>query len=447
MIMVDPAEARAAIESAIAQDRIGRDTTGFSIDGLTPALAVAPHDIGELSQVMAAAHEAGLAVAPWGGGTRMDLGNVIRGLDVVADLSQLNGVVQHNPADLTATVQAGITLSDLQSRLAEHGQFVALDPPLPDRASVGGTLAVGTAGPLKWRFGSPRDLVLGIKTVQSDGTIVNSGGQVVKNVSGYDLVRLNVGALGSLGIIAEVSLRLMPLPRDEATVLAGFDSGRRSLSAGMDIFHSQVMPMALTCFDGFVKKLTGVASVGGSHFVAVRLGGRPRTVQRELSECASSMRGNGAVSVETLTQGDAIALWRRLADFGWEEDNAPTIGGRAVVLPTRVADVADAILEADASLGLVPTIMSEPAYGTLRVGWFTQNAQVSNEDLACILERVRAAVYDAGGRLTIERCPLEVKSTIDVWDVPEDNLTIMRRMKEQYDPKGVLNPGRFVGRI
>ena len=224
-----PKAVRAAMERALGAESLSNDPAGYSIDGLHPKVVVVPNNPQQLSQAMSAAWEEGMAVAPWGGGTRMQLGNAIRRLDVIVDLSRLNRVVQHNPADLTVTVEAGITLTSLQQGLAEHGQLLALDPPLPDRASIGGTLAARVSGPLRWQYGNARDLVLGMKVVQADGMVTKSGGQVVKNVSGYDMARLHVGGLGTLGIISEVSFKLTPLPRNQATVLAAFDSGRRCI--------------------------------------------------------------------------------------------------------------------------------------------------------------------------------------------------------------------------
>ena len=165
-------------------------------------------------------------------------------------MSRLDGVVEHSPGDLTTTVQAGLSVARLQDSLKEHGQFLAIDPPIPDRATLGGVLAVGASGPLKWQYGSPRDVVIGMKIVAAEGTVTKSGGQVVKNVSGYDMARLHVGGLGTLGIIAEVSVKLTPLPRHtRVRVVAEYDDARRCVEAGLGVFRSDVVPLAITTFD------------------------------------------------------------------------------------------------------------------------------------------------------------------------------------------------------
>ena len=240
---------------------------------------------------MAVAVDHRLAVAPRGGGTRIEVGSPPERLDVVVEVSRLDAVIEHNPADLTVTTQAGITVSSLRRVLEKKAQFLAIDPPLPDRATIGGTLASGADGPLRWHYGHPRDSVIGMRVVQADGTITKSGGQVVKNVSGYDMSRLHIGGLGTLGVIAEVSFKLTPLPQRQATLLGGFESMETALAAGLGIFHSQVMPLALTVFDDTVRRPAGFEAPGSSYMLAVRLGGRPGSLRRQVAECAAVCRG------------------------------------------------------------------------------------------------------------------------------------------------------------
>ena len=445
MTTISPRQVREAMEGAVGAQSVSEGVAGYVVDGLQPKAVVLPNSVQELSQAMAAAWEGDMAVAPWGGGTRVELGNTITHLDVVADLSRLNQVLNYNSADLTSTVQAGISLASLQRTLAEQGQFLALSPPLPDRASVGGTLAAGVSGPLQWQYGNPRDLVIGMKVVQADGKVIKSGGQVVKNVSGYDMTRLHIGAIGSLGIIAEVSFKLTPLPPKETTLLAGFDSNEPCLKAGLGIFHSDAMPLALTAFDSGVDERAEVAGIAGANFLAVRLGGRPLTLERQLGDCSSILTEHGAMTVETLDGSRAETLWRKVADFGWDESTKPLMTARAHVLPTEISELTAVLGRSGSSGALYPAIVSHPGYGNITVNWFAQTEDVSTDLADDALSQAQDAVHSLGGRMVIERCPLDVKSRLDVWDEPGEPLAIMRRMKEQYDPKGILNPGRFVG--
>ena len=186
-----------------------------SIDGVVHDAVAEPESVEAVRSAVAQAAAEGSTVAPVGGRTRLDVGNPPDSVDLMLSSRRLEQLVRHTPDDLTAAAEAGITIERLQNELAGHGQYLAVDPPLPERATLGGTLAVGFSGPAKWQYSNVRDCVIGLSVVQADGNLTKSGGQVVKNVSGYDLARMHVGALGTLGMIVEASLKLTPLPRTE----------------------------------------------------------------------------------------------------------------------------------------------------------------------------------------------------------------------------------------
>jgi glycolate oxidase FAD binding subunit len=436
-----------ALKHAGGAETVGDDVAGHYVDGTRPRAVAYPTDIEMLSRVLKAAHDQDAAVAPWGGGTRTDLGNAPERLDAVIDLSGLNRVVDHDPADLTATVQAGITLAKLQETLGRHGQFLALDPPLPDRATIGGTLASGVSGPLKWQYTSPRDLVIGMKVVSPDGTVTKSGGQVVKNVSGYDMSRLHIGGLGTLGIIAEVSLKLTPLPTGQATVVAAFDTSRACLKAVLDIFRSDVMPLALTTFGRVANGLMHATDLGGMAFLAVRLGGRALALERQVRECRTVCRHHGSARIEVLDEPGATSLWRSLADFSWDDQTEPAVAGRAHLMPSKVPELVEMVEHSRYFKSMRPGIVSHPAHGTALLSWFDGDNGPSPEEAVTTLRHALDMVHQLGGKMVIERCPPAVKSSFDVWDDVGEPLAIMRNLKEQYDPRRILNPGRFVGGI
>ena len=434
---------RRLMETEIGADGVSDDVSGRSIDGVSPRLAVTPGDLSQLGRLMAAASAGGLAVAPRGGGTRTELGNPLNRLDVVVDTSRMNRVIEHNPADLTVTVEAGATVAGLQARLAGHGQFLALDPPLPDDATVGGTLATGSGGPLKLQFGNPRDLVIGMKVVQASGKVMASGGQVVKNVSGYDMARLHVGGLGTLGVIAEVSFKLTPLPQAETTLVAAFETAGGAVDAGAAVFRGQFVPMALTAFDSQANERGRLVGLDGGGFLAIRCGGRPRTVQRQIEEGRATCLQNRASQVEVIAPEEAPSFWRKVADFGWGIGTRAATVARCSLLPGRVSQVVEGLASTD---DLTPGVVSHPGHGSVLVCWFDGDGGAASTDSARVaVETARAAVREAGGQMTVERCPLPLKERLDVWGDVGDTFAIMRRMKEQYDPQGVINPGRFVG--
>ncbi|HBD84052.1 MAG TPA: hypothetical protein DC056_08610, partial [Dehalococcoidia bacterium] len=242
---------------------------------------------------------------------------------IALDTTSLNQPVSINSADLTATFEAGMTLDSVQSILAENNQFLAMDAALSNNATIGGILASGTSGPLKWQYGNPRDLVLGMKVVQADGSITKSGGQVVKNVSGYDMARLHVGGLGSLGVVCEVSFKLTPKPANEKTVLAAFDNSESCGDVALSIFNGQVTPLALNVFDRGVLSATGMSNIEGEQYLAVRLGGRPRGLARMVDETIQASRAGGGTTIEIVDGGFALDLWRRISDFGWVDQPPP----------------------------------------------------------------------------------------------------------------------------
>lgn len=427
---------RQTIEDSLRAASVRVGSGADAIDGIVPQLVVSPGSAAELSRLLSYANAERLVVAPRGGGTQLDLGNRMERLDVVIDMSDINQVIQHNSADLTLAVEAGITLHSLRTALAAKGQFLPLDAPLPQRATIGGTLAAGVSGPLKWQYGSTRDLVIGMKVAQADGRITQSGGNVVKNVSGYDMARLHVGGLGTLGIITEVSFKLTPLPRQEATLLAQFDSSEDCLEAALGIFNSSVMPIALTTFNrNAAIRARHLDKVNREFALAVRLGGRPRTLRRMENEAFSVIRKR-TDRVNSL-EDEAAELWSELADFGYSYGEEAMMSARVATLPNRL----DKAIEALSSHGN-PAIVAQPGYGMMNTHWFGDDAEIRER-----ISDARDAVHILGGSLIVERSPLEVKRGIDVWDYTGKSIETMRRLKAQYDPNGILNPNRFAGGI
>ncbi|MBM3945053.1 MAG: FAD-binding oxidoreductase [SAR202 cluster bacterium] len=414
--------------------RPSENAARYAIDGIAPARVIRPTSVGNLRETLTALSSEGSKAIVWGGGTRMALGNPPAAYDVALDLAGLDRVVAHNPGDLTITVEAGITIAALQAVLAQHGQFLAIDPPLPERATVGGTLAVGTSGPLKWQYGNPRDLVIGMSIAQPDGTLTKSGGQVVKNVSGYDMARLHIGGMGTLGVIAQASFKLAPLPVREATLLARYENASQALDAALDIFRGHVIPSALAVFDPASAKR--LALPNASWHIAARLGGRALSLERQVKECNAACKAHTPSSVEALDDAAAKSLWRKLADFGWDDATRPVASARVSLLPGKVKEFVAALGDPDCGT------VSHPAHGTILLNWYAESA-----GLADSLTGARALAQRLGGIAVFEQCPPSLKKTLDVWGGVGETLAIMRRMKEQYDPSGTLNPGRFAGGI
>ena len=331
--------ATASLRSLSIETLTGNETAEYAVDGKTPGVVARPTSPQAISEAMSVAAEHGLSVSPLGGRTRTGLGNPPESLDLTIDMTGVDQVLAHNAADLTATVEAGITVSRLQEVLAEHGQFLAIDPPLPDRATIGGTLAVGWSGPATWQNWSPRDIVIGMRTVMADGTITKTGGQVVKNVSGYDMARMHIGALGTLGIIAEVSFKLTPLPARQATVMATFDSDVSCLDAALAVFGSSLVPLAISTLHGQQPSAGGRGTGEARPSLMVRVGGRAKSVRRQTDDVASIYKRFGALQSAVIEGDDAANMWRRIGDFGWSDETAPIASIRVSVLPADIPGV------------------------------------------------------------------------------------------------------------
>src|SRR3989441_1266564 len=233
-------------------------TAVLQIDGVSAQRRLAPASADELAEAVGAADRDGQAVAPVGGGTQLDLGMPPARLDVVIDTTALDRVVEYEPADLTITVEAGIRFSTLQRLLAEQGQFLAFDPPAEDAATLGGLIATNASGPLRFAYGTARDLVLGTRVVNPDGVLTHAGGRVVKNVAGYDLNKLYIGSLGTLGIIVELSLKLAPIaPALDSVVgqMPDLDAARELVNG---VVHSPLSPLAVELLGPGAAVATGL---------------------------------------------------------------------------------------------------------------------------------------------------------------------------------------------
>src|SRR6202521_4197984 len=207
----------------------------LSVDGLLPSTVMCPVDADDAARDLHACDLAPAAVVVWGGGTQMRLGAPARRYEVAFSTERMTRLLEYEPADLTCRVEAGTRLSDLQATLRAQGQRLPLDPPHPERATVGGMVAANTNGLSRGRYGTVRDWVIGIAVAYPSGKVARAGGKVVKNVAGYDLMKLHIGALGTLGVVAEVNLKVQGIPEREATVLGHFEAATPAVAAGLQL--------------------------------------------------------------------------------------------------------------------------------------------------------------------------------------------------------------------
>ncbi len=409
---------------------------GWAVHGRLPRLVCRPATAEALAAALAGCDRAGAAVIPWGGGTQQRLGLPPRRADVVLSTRALKRLVAYEPADLTATVEAGMCLVDLQALLGEHGQWLPLDPPLKPQATIGGLLATNPSGPRRLRDGSLRDLVIGTRVAAPDGKLARAGGRVVKNVTGYDLNKLHLGALGTLGVLVEVSFKVAPRPETERSWLGVFRTAAAAGKAIAAIRRRPLAPSALEVLGGNLAGLVGLALPPGHWALLARASGFRPAVERHLVEFAAAGTAAGAVEGEVLAEGRAESLWSAyadaVADLRWA---AAVLTCRLAVPPAAVGALGDEV----SAVGERPFVWAQAA-GAL---FWSIGAAAAGQGL---VGRLRALAEGAGGRLVVENWPPTLAG-LDVWGHPAGPLDLMRALKKEYDPRGTLNPGRFVGDI
>jgi len=368
--------------------------------------------------------EAQATLAPWGGGTAMILGNPPRTLDVVVKSTRLNRVIDHDHANLTATVQSGITLNALQSALAPHKQFVPFDPPLPGRSTVGGIVAANLNGPRRSSYGSVRDLVIGMRVVLASGETIKAGGKVVKNVAGYDMCKLFTGSLGTLGIITEVTLRVAPVAESSATVVVTGSLAQATQLANQ-LAASKLLPTAVFLSNDFTEQ-TWQLAVGFEGFTA--------TVARQLQDLVS-MAQPMRMNTNTLGAEKHQRVWQEMHDFPLQRNQ---IIYRVTVPRASVMEIVNAANRWHND-GRNPVLIVDLTIGTV---WFALHPSIES---AADFPKLIALAQKQHGHAVMFVAPSEHKSAIDVWGPAPPSLALMREIKQQFDPKGILNPGRFIG--
>lgn len=410
--------------------------SAYTYDGTVPEVVVLPASVQEIQNVLRFASEQNLSVMPAGAGTKLGVGNLPSKTDIVLAMTHLNKVVEYEPADLTVTVEAGIRLTDLQSELAQHGQFLPLNPPYADRCTIGGIVATNASGPLRLRYGTPRNLVLGMHVAHISGTVVKSGGKVVKNVAGYDLNKLYIGAFGTLGIITEVTLKLAPLPARQAIIAAQFQNVQDAVNTGLRIVSSQTLP-------AFVNLCTNLSIDQFSEkkpILIVGFGGDPDTVTWQLNSAQSLVEQNGALGVQ-ITEGESQkSISHTIQDFPTTDKTTDTVIVKVNLKRTDIAEFAETALEvADEMMALLGN-------GVLYLK-IAIDSGTDFQEFANTLTQLRQNAIDVGGNLIIEAAPPELKRQIDVWGSIGSTLNLMKQVKAKFDGGSVLNPGRFVSDI
>lgn len=414
------------------------EVSAYAVDGRSPSLVVLPASEAEVASCLEAAGRHGAGVAPRGGGSKPDLGNLPERFDLALSVERLNQVVEYVPADLTVTVQAGMRLSDLQSLVARHGQTVPLDPVRSESATVGGIVATGGYGPRRMAYGSVRDILLGTRIALADGRMIKTGGRVVKNVAGYDMNKLVVGSLGTLGVITEVSLKLRPVAPAAQSLLLGFGSLEQGLAAAEAVLNSELVPAAVVLLGAGTAERLGAP---GQVALAVELAETGPNVAHQAARLEEMARDHGA-EVARLAGPAEERFWSEVRDYG------DRFGASCRIrVNTLLSDMAEQI-SAGSVAGVTEECIAYVGTGTLLVYGFP--ADGSGARTAALTDAVRERfdrAAKAGGSAVLESAPPGVKAGLDVWGPKRPEWRFLDGIKQVLDPGRILNPGRYVGGI
>lgn len=397
-----------------------------AVAGVTPAFVVEPGSEEEVSAVLRFANEARLHVTARGGGTKIHWGGRPESIDILLSLRKLNRVLEHSWGDLTLVAEAGATLDSVNERIADSGQFLALDSPFSSEATLGGVVSANTAGPLRRRYGGVRDQLIGLTLARADGTVAKAGGKVVKNVAGYDLMKLLTGAFGTLGVITRTAFRLYPIPETSATLVAPVrPENLRTLV--VELIGSSLVPAAVSLVLPVDEPVPGP-------FVAIRFATVQAAVRDQLLAAGQLLERLG-FSHSTIQGEEEAVLWRKSSTDLWLHKDA--LLAKASLLPSELpvllglVEDYDGVLLADALDG---------------VAYLALPGQPDRQ--APAFEDLRAVLRPKGGSLVLLDASNAVRERLDVWGpVPAPALALMRRVKDAFDPNRVCSPGRFVGGI
>lgn len=396
------------------------------IDGFGPVTVRRPRVVAEVGELVRQAAAAGHAVYSLGGRTALHVGLPPTRAGIALDLSALDQLIDYPARDMTITVQAGMTVARLQQILAQENQRLPVDVPLPDRATLGGAIAVNASGPQRYGFGTLRDYLIGITVVNDEGQEVKAGGRVVKNVAGYDLCKLYTGSLGSLGIITQVTLKVRPLP--EAATVGTFRCRLSEAESLLELLHrSRTRPV---CLD--LSSPPAAESVSDQWAVLVGLEGNAEGVAWQTGQLQAEL-GLRSSGLTWATGGAVQPLYQTLTDEQARLDAVLTF--KASMLPHRVA----AFCRHAAVLPGLTHLHAHAGNGIV-FGYGTGDfSLVSAKSMLTALQEAAGTE----GNVTVLRCPPAWKGELLLWGRPRGDAFLMRTVKEHLDPRGLFNPGRM----
>jgi glycolate oxidase FAD binding subunit len=411
------------IESVIGNENVTQ-SPALTVDGLSPSVIALPRSAPEVAECLRICSSLKAAVIPAGSMSWLECGNPVRRADVVLSLKKMCRVIDYSPPDLTATVEAGLTLAVFNEMANRERQWLPLDPPGGSVASLGAIAACGSSGALRLGFGTPRDYVIGLKLAHADGTESKCGGRVVKNVAGYDMNKLYVGSYGTLAVITELTFKLRPLPESDATIVVRarregslFDLAKRVLS--------ELQPASIF----LIRQLSGgvIESTPARDALLIRFVDNEAAVNHQVSWVKRAADDDFEF---TALRGDQDEpLWQQVAGIDRSAANAVRISVPVSDVESVLAKVGNEDCAAAVDLGM----------GMIRLAFDEDEKRIAVE-----IKRMRSQAAAAGGTLFVERASSPIRAEVDAWGETGPASSLMISVKAKFDPESILNPGRFL---
>ncbi|MFL6300838.1 MAG: FAD-binding oxidoreductase [Terriglobales bacterium] len=442
------------ISSALGIDsQSSTELARYAADEIAPAALAEPENVSAAASVLKLASEREWAVMPVGGFSRAGWGNIPERSDIAVRTSKMNSVLQYDPGDLTISVEAGAKLAHLERTLAEHNQFLPINPVDPEQ-TVGGLIATALQGPMQ-NWAMVRDFCIGVGFVTGDGKIAKAGGRVVKNVAGYDLMKLLVGSYGTLALITSANFRVYPRPKQTRTFVMDFATREEALAIRDRIVHSPLAPLCLEIASPRALEYLQAAPVEArdpDHYapdspvapethwrLALRAAGSDAVLARYARELGS------AVS-KTVDAVEEAALWSCFGAFG-ERVLGRYRNSMLLQVSTTISDTKETIAAIEAAAldnNLLPAFVGRAGLAVLSVAMVPLSVDPPSAMQYANAASALRSELPAGSTAIVLRCPIEAKRHFDVWGTPSSDLASMRAIKRAMDPKNILNRGRFV---
>jgi glycolate oxidase FAD binding subunit len=451
-----PASIDRELATIVGEGNVGRtDFESFNISGVVPSAVVSPRSAEETGSVLRLANERDLVVAPAGGLTKQQIGGVPERVDILLSTARLNKVEEYDPGDLTIAVQAGMAFAEMQRTLGEHHQWVPCDAAHLEHATIGGLLATGAAGPLKSTFGHMRDFCIGIQFATADGKVAKGGGRVVKNVAGYDLMKLLTGSYGSLAVITRVNFKVFPRPRQTRTFICSFHSLDEAMQFRTKLFQSPLTPMCMEIVSPGAPEYLRDAEPANNpdHYAPEQPVSLPAVEWQIVLRAAGSdnvlaryARELGSAVTRTLEGAAEEQFWGWISHF---EQHVLARHRNAMVLYTHLAiqsvgPALQALQRVAPDYNLIPAAVGRAATGNLVLALMPLSVDPPSAMQYANCVSALRGMLPAGSSAEVAYCPIEAKHHFDVWGTTPTDVNMMRAVKRAIDAKNILNRGRFI---